>query len=89
MKTIFIKTAFLALFLTVLSISGSCKKDDSSSGPEIVGCNSVKYQEYTFSNIGCAVGISSFDIEITQNGHYAHFHITCSGGCVSSVTNLK
>jgi hypothetical protein len=79
-------TLFLSAFLF-----HSCGKDDtpatqSSTRPEIVGCNSVKYQGYTFGNIGCAPGIAGFDTEINQNGHSAKFHITCSNGCVASVT---
>jgi hypothetical protein len=89
MKNILIKTCVIILFLALFSAFSDCKKDEkdqSSNTPEIVGCNSVKYQGYTFSNMGCEPGIASFDLSITENGHSADFHVTCSGGCVSSVT---
>lgn len=71
----------VCLLATVFSLT--CSKDEK---PEIVGCNSVKYEGYTYTNIGCAPGIRSFDTTITQGGHTASFHIECSEGCVSSVT---
>jgi hypothetical protein len=88
MKTILLKTSVVVLILFLVTLCNGCKeKDDPAQNvPEIVGCNSVNYQGQTFSNLGCAPGISSFDIDISQNGHSASFHITCSGGCVSTVT---
>ena len=88
MKTSSKKLHVVILFCLLLLLCFTCKKDDSesSSTPEIVGCNSVKYKGMTFSNIGCSYGIESFDTDICQNGTCASFHVTCSGGCVSSVT---
>lgn len=84
---------FILLILAIIIISAfivACSKSDDDDGdPEIVGCNSVKYKGYTFTNIGCAIGIVSFDITTTQNGHKGSFHITCSNGCISSVTVLS
>ena len=75
------------LFLLVIPIS--CGDDDGatgpSSGPQVVGCNSVSYDGATYSNIGCAPGIASFSTTITQAGRTACFNVTCSAGCVSSV----
>jgi hypothetical protein len=67
----------------------ACKDDSTepaSQTPQIAGCNSVTYKGTTFTNIGCAPGIASFDVEISQNGVSGHFHITCTGGCVATVT---
>jgi hypothetical protein len=93
MKIISMKTSFIALIFVLVSLCVGCKKDEStqntpaaSNNPEIVGCNSVKYNGYTFTNLGCQPGIASFDVSGTQNGHAYSFHITCSNGCVSSVT---
>lgn len=61
----------------------SCEK---SNEPEIVGCNSVKYKGYTYTNLGCTSNMLSMDVTVTQNGHTASFYITCSDGCISSVT---
>ncbi len=58
----------------------------ASTAPNIIGCNSVRYQGFTYSGIGCAPGIASFDVTTTQNGHTASFHIECRGGCVAAVT---
>ena len=59
-------------------------------GPTIVGCNSVRYEGHTFNNIGCAPGIASFDVEISETvggeTFAASFHITCASGFVSGVT---
>lgn len=84
-----LKLSAIFLFMVLFTTSINCKKDDkeeSSNIPEIVGCNSVKYQGYTFTNLGCEPGIASLDVSISQNGHSADFHIICSGGCVSTVT---
>ena len=90
MKTILIKTSVMAFVFVLVSLCVGCKKDEptqpASDKPEIVGCNSVKYKGVTFANLGCAPGIAGFDVDITQNGASASFHITCSGGCISSVT---
>ena len=62
----------------------SCEKNDE---PEIIDCNSVKYKGYKYVDIGCnQPGIATQDITVTQNGHTASFYITCSDGCISSVT---
>lgn len=91
MKTILIKTSVIVFIFAMASLFSSCKKnedegDASSNKPKIVGCNSVSYQGYTFNDLGCEVGIASFDIDMTQNGHSGSFHVTCSNGCISSVT---
>lgn len=74
------------MFVSIIYISCSKNDDKQSDIPEIVGCNSVKYKGYTYTNLGCAQGIASFDVTTTQGGHTASFHITCSNGCISSVT---
>jgi hypothetical protein len=79
MKKIVRVSAIVAFIILLFS----CEKNDE---PEIVGCNSVKYQGYTYTILGCEPGIASFDCTATQNGHTASFSITCSGGCISSVT---
>ncbi|MBM4167744.1 MAG: hypothetical protein FJ215_01095 [Ignavibacteria bacterium] len=90
MKTTICKTMFFAFILSFTLLFAQCDKDEptqpTQDKPEIVGCNSVKYKGVTFSNIGCAPGIASFDVSITQGGVSASFHVTCSGGCISSVT---
>lgn len=63
----------------------TCGVSDEDEKPTIVGCNSVKYKGYTFTQLGCAPGIASFKTSGTQNGHEFSFFITCSGGCISSV----
>jgi hypothetical protein len=81
----------IAAGLIVLWACGGDDKQDNT--PQIVGCNQVRYQGYTFNlgagGGGCQPGIASFDVTITQNGHTASFHIVCSGGCISSVTVLS
>ncbi|MFC1575956.1 hypothetical protein ACFL5A_04875 [Gemmatimonadota bacterium] len=72
----------------IVALVVACGDDSPTepSGPEIVACNSVRYQGFTYTNIGCAPGIASFDVDITSGTHSASFHITCSSGCVSTVT---
>ena len=77
------------VFVSIICMGCSKKDDEKDDKPEIVGCNSVKYQGYTYTNLGCAQGIASFDVTTTQGGHTASFHITCSGGCISSVTVIS
>lgn len=61
----------------------SCSKDDDVA--KVVGCNKVEYKGFTYQIDGCSSGgVTSFDVEITQSGHTAAFHITCSGGCIKS-----
>lgn len=81
------KNLSMSLLIAILFILSTgwlmqCSKDEE---PEIVGCNSVKYKGHTYTNLGCAQGIRSFDVTITQEGHSASFHIECSNGCISSV----
>lgn len=80
----------VARSITLAIVSGmlilfACNKEEEEK-PEIVGCNSVKYKGYTYTGLGCRPGLVSFDVTITQNGHTASFHITCSNGCISSAT---
>jgi len=78
-----------ALTIAVLLGFAACSGDSGSTGsaaPEIVGCNSVRYQGYTYGSLGCAPGIASFTVSGSQNGHNFCFDITCSGGCISGVT---
>ncbi|MBU2446187.1 MAG: hypothetical protein KJ666_11555 [Bacteroidetes bacterium] len=89
MKTNSIKTSVIALLFLVVSLSPGCSTEPESDKPEIVGCNSVKYKGVTFSRIGCAPGIASFYVTATQGGVTGNFHITCSGGCILSVTVIK
>lgn len=73
--------AVVVLLATLISICLlTCSKDEK---PEITGCNTIKYKGKTYSNVGCAPGIRSFTIEY---GDGACFNVTCSGGCISSVT---
>jgi len=64
----------------------------SSSQPVVIGCNTVQQGTCTFSNIGCQVGVASFDVNLSQTGPAgtncsARFHVTCAAnGCVASVT---
>ena len=81
--------AALACVTVVVACGGSSDAptaSSQSSAPQITGCNSVAYKGTTFSNLGCAPGIASFDATINQNGVTAKFHVVCSSGCVSSVT---
>lgn len=86
MKSDWIKPCVIALLFVVVSLRLGCSTDPEPDKPEIVGCNSVKYKGYTFTGLGCAPGIASFNTSGTQNGHEFNFSITCSGGCISSVT---
>ena len=85
-------TPVFAFFAVAALAAAACNGDSTgpsqseNNDPEIVGCNSVKYKGTTFSNIGCAPGIASFDVAINQNNVMANFRITCSGGCVATVT---
>jgi hypothetical protein len=80
------------LVATVLLLLPSCGSDDStgSSAPEIAGCNSVRYQGYTFNlgfaGGGCAPGVASFTQSGSQGGQSYCFNVTCSNGCISGVT---
>lgn len=78
-------TILLCISFTLISFMTCSKKNDKNDKPEIVDCNSVKYKGYTYTNLGCAPGIASFNVTTTQGGHTASFYITCSGGCISSV----
>lgn len=78
-KNITIAIIILLVFSIVVLLI-TCSKDEK---PEIVGCNSIKYKGKTYSNVGCAVGIRSFNIEY---GDGVCFHVECSGGCISSVS---
>ena len=80
--------ALAILSTTLLVIACGSDGGDGNGDPEIVGCNSVRYNGYTFGNLGCAPGIASFDVETNQNGNIGRFRITCSGGCISSVQIL-
>jgi hypothetical protein len=86
----FLARAFVAVCVPLVVFS--CNKDEhpqgtGSSTPEVVGCSSVKYQGYTYSITGCSQqGVASFDVTISQNGHTASFHITCSNGCIATAT---
>jgi hypothetical protein len=74
---------------TVLALVwGGCSSDGGtgSAAPEIVGCNSVRYQGVTYGSLGCAPGIASFTVSGSQNGNTFCFDITCSAGCISGVT---
>jgi len=73
--------------VSVMIIFLACGKEDEK--PQIVGCDSVKYKGFTYTNLGCRPGVASVDVTTTQNGHTASFHITCSGGCISSATVIK
>lgn len=76
------------LVLTIVSVMiifFACGKKEAEK-PEIVGCDSVKYKGFTYTGLGCRPGVASFDVTITQNGHTASFHVTCTRGCISSVT---
>ena len=74
-------------FIVVSAFIIACSKSENEDNkPEIVGCNSVKYKGYTYTNLGCAPGIASFNVTTTQGGHTASFHITCSGGCIATVS---
>jgi len=90
MKTNAFKTFPLVLLFASMTLFVRCDKDEptqpTQDKPEIVGCNSVKYKGVTFSNIGCSPGVASFDVSISQGGVSASFHVTCSSGCISSVT---
>jgi hypothetical protein len=81
---------FVSVVFFTLAVFLGCGKDDKNGGesdaPQIVGCNNVKYQGYTYSSLGCAPGIASFDTDISQNGHSASFHVTCSNGCIKTVS---
>ncbi|MFC1852900.1 hypothetical protein ACFL27_22095 [candidate division CSSED10-310 bacterium] len=83
-----ILVAFLLVFslIFVLSSIQACTDDDddSSSNPEVTGCSTVYWNGITWYISGCEYGASSFRVEITQNGNYACFEITCSGGCIAT-----
>lgn len=83
MKTIpnRIKYIFVLTLLCAISvIFMTCSKKDKK--PEITGCNTIEYDGKTYSNVGCAPGIASFDVSINDS---PTFHVTCSSGCISSV----
>jgi len=92
MKIYSVKTSVITFLFLIITLLIGCNDDgttntpETSNIPEIVGCNSVKYQGYTFTNLGCQPGMVSFDISGSQNGHDFSFHVTCSNGCISSVT---
>lgn len=81
------RLAPLAL-LVALMLPAACGDGDSTTGsssaPTVVACNSVSYKGTTYTNLGCAPGIASFQVTITQSGQTACFSVTCSAGCVSS-----
>ena len=69
--------------LTVLLLSCSKENDE----PEIVGCNKVEYNGDTYTIDGCSnPGVASFDVDITAQGNTVSFHVTCSNGCLSTVS---
>ena len=73
---------FGTIFLTTCKSPASADDHDTAT---IVGCDRVRYGGFTYSITGCSQsGVVSFDVTITQSGHTASFHITCSGGCISS-----
>ena len=47
----------------------------------------MRYEGYTYTNLGCTYGIESMDVTIDQNGHTANFYIECTNGCISYVTD--
>ena len=77
------KAISLVLLISVSGFLLSCNKNKE---PEIVGCDRVSYKGTTYTIVGCKGGAISFDTQVTQSGNTASFHITCSGGCISSVT---
>lgn len=87
-KSLIKKLNFIPIFFMCACIAffTFCEDDEEESKPEIVGCNSVEYKGTTFSNLGCAYGIASFDISGSQNGKEFDFHIECENGCISKVT---
>ncbi len=77
----------LLLSFTFVYFACSSDKDDKA---EVVGCNKVKYKGFTYTINGCSGGgVASFDTEVTQSGHTAAFHITCSAGCIKSADVIK
>jgi hypothetical protein len=90
-KTI-IKTVVRCLLILMVIIACDKKEEtdvieeEEDNSPKIVGCNSVEYDGYVFNDIGCSPGIACFNIQISENGHYAEFNIMCSNfGCISYV----
>ena len=89
LKIISLPIIFLILFSFSL-IYVACSDDKNDDKAEVVGCNEVKYKGFTYSINGCSSGgVASFDTEITQSGHTAAFHITCSNGCIQSASVIK
>ena len=76
----------IAALVVVLLACGDDEKDKKDNTPQVVGCDQVKYQGYTYTISGCQPGVASFDVTTNQNGHTASFHITCSSGCIASAT---
>jgi len=73
---------FGTFFLTTCKSPASADDDDIAT---VVGCGQVRYGGITYNITGCGQsGVVSFDVTITQSGHTASFHITCSGGCIST-----
>jgi len=76
--------AVVALGLLVPSCGGD--NGTGPSGPEVSGCSAVMYQGVSFPISACSQGASSAQVSGTVNGVNACFNVTCSGGCVSSVS---
>ena len=80
------KNLKLFVVLTAFLIVVGCEKEEEDK-PEIVGCEKVEYQGYTYTLNGCTGGgVISYNVDIEQGGHKASFHVTCSNGCLSQVS---
>ena len=83
------------LLATLLPLGAACggesdwRKVDgnvAAEAPQVVACDAVQSGACLYTDVGCEPGLLSFDVEITTStGCHGAFHITCAGGCISSV----
>lgn len=84
------RMAALAAALILSACGGG--GDDPPPKPEITSCSRLRQGDCSYSFTECANGASSFDVTVSQSDLQgrvfcsAEYHLTCSGGCIATVT---
>ena len=90
MKTIFVKVFGGALIFALVSLYGSCKKEDE---PKITVCNTFEYNDEKYPPYKdyqiCKPGYSSMELNFKVGNEPYSFDILCINGCISTVKVIK